>query len=165
MEETVSRYLQSDHARIDEALQRAAMPEESIDPAPYLEFRGALLRHIGLEEKILLPAARFANGGKPVHGAERLHLDHGALAALLVPTPTKAIVRAIHTILERHNRIEEGPEGTYAECERLLELDAAAIIRRLKASPPVAMAPYSDSPVAMESMRAALHRAGYSFEL
>src|SRR4030095_15443104 len=99
---------------------RASIGKESVDPIADLEFRGALLRHIGLEEKILLPAARFANGGKPVHGAEQLHLDHGALAALLVPTPTMAILRAIHTILERHNNIEEGSEGAYAECEWLL---------------------------------------------
>jgi len=165
MKETISQYLESDHARIEEALRRASMPADSVDPIAYLEFRAALLRHIGLEEKILLSAARFANGGKPVHRAEQLHLDHGALAALLVPTPTVAILGAIHAILGQHNKIEEGSGGTYAECERLLHRDASAILHRLKSAPPVAMAPYSDNPIAMDSLRAALERAGYSFEL
>jgi len=165
MEELIKQYLESDHARIEDALRRASMTGDAVDPTAYLEFRGALLRHIGMEEKILLPLARFANAGKPVLGAEQLHLDHGALAALLVPAPTRAIVRAIRSILEKHNEIEEGPAGTYAECEQLFRADATGILRRLKATPPVAMAPYSDSPIAMDSLRLALKRAGYSFEL
>ena len=54
----VSRYLEDDHIRIDEALQRAASSAEGVEPTAYAEFRGALLRHIGMEEKILLPAAQ-----------------------------------------------------------------------------------------------------------
>lgn len=43
--------------------------------------------------------------------AAKLRLDHGALAALLVPTPTPAIIVAIHTVLAAHNSLEEGPGG------------------------------------------------------
>jgi hemerythrin HHE cation binding domain-containing protein len=161
----ISRYLEEDHTRIDNALRRAVSLGEAIEPTPYAEFRGALLRHIGMEEKILLPAAREAGGGKPLPQAAQLHLDHGALAALLVPTPTKAIVAAIQAILQRHNAIEEGPGGVYEECEQLPGLDAGAVLARLKSAPAVAMAPHADSPIAFESMRAALERAGYSFEL
>src|SRR5262245_26417089 len=118
-----------------------------------------------MEEKILLPAARSARGGEPLPQAAQLHLDHGALAALLVPTPTKEIVEAIGTILVHHNRIEEGVGGVYAQCEQLIALDAEAILARLEAAPIVAMSPHVDSPVAIESMRAALKRAGYSFGL
>jgi hypothetical protein len=41
-----------------------------------------------MEEKVLLPAAQKARGGEPLQIAAKLRLDHGALAALLVPTPT-----------------------------------------------------------------------------
>src|SRR5690242_10613908 len=95
----VTRYLEKDHARIDDALRRAAGRGERIEPIAYAEFREALLRHIGMEEKILLPAARAARSGEPLPQAAQLHLDHGALAALLVPTPTTGIVDAIRTIL------------------------------------------------------------------
>jgi hypothetical protein len=161
----ISRYLEQDHARIEDALQRAANQGEEIEPTAYAEFRGALLRHIGMEEKILLPAARLAHGGKPLSQAAQLHLDHGALAALLVPTPTRAIVEAIRTILGRHNVIEEGLGGVYEQCEQLPGFDAEEILGRLQAAPPVAMAPHVDNGIAIESMRSALKRAGYSFGL
>jgi hypothetical protein len=161
----ISHYLEEDHARIEDALRRAAKPGERIEPTAYAEFRGALLRHIGMEEKILLPVARAACGGKPLPQTAQLHLDHGALAALLVPTPTKAIVEAIRTILRRHNSIEEGPGGVYEQCEQLPGIDAAAILTRLQATPLVAMAPHVDNETAMVSLRSALRRAGYSFEL
>jgi len=60
----VARYLEDDLTRIDAALQRAMDSGGEIEPESYLEFRGALLRHISMEEKILLPAARTANKGK-----------------------------------------------------------------------------------------------------
>jgi hypothetical protein len=159
----ISRYLEEDHARIDGALQRATGSRDEIEPKAYAEFREALLRHIGMEEKILLPAARAARGGKPQ--AERLHLDHGALAALLVPTPTTAIVEAIRTILRGHNSIEEGAGGVYEQCEQLPGIDGDAILARLQSSPPVATVPHVDNTTAMASLRSALRRAGYYFEL
>ena len=160
----ITRYLEKDHERIDDALRRADSGE-TIDLDAYAAFRGALLRHIGMEEKILLPAAQAARGGEPLPATARLHLDHGALAALLVRTPTKAIIVALRAILNRHNPIEEGPEGVYEQCEQLEGVDKEAILARLKATPPVTMNPYADSEIAIDSMRAALQRAGYSFDL
>jgi len=161
----IARYLEEDHARIDAALHRALPVDGQIEMAAYRDFRGALLRHIGMEEKILLPAATAARGGKRLDAAEQLHLDHGALAALLVLTPTRGIVDVIRKILTRHNTLEEGPKGVYAECEKLSGLDTDLILRRLQSAPPVVLAPYSDSRIAMDSLRASLKRAGYSFEV
>ena len=55
--------------------------------------------HRRLEDALQLPLA-----AKP-------RLDHGALAALLVLTPTNSIIAAIRAILAAHNPIEEGPDG------------------------------------------------------
>jgi hypothetical protein len=118
-----------------------------------------------MEERILLPAARSVLGGKSLPQAEQLHLDHGALAALLVPSPTKTIVDALRGILQRHNAIEEHPGGVYEQCEQLANLDSDAVFARLRATPEVAIAPYTDSAIAIESLRTALKRAGYSFEI
>lgn len=162
---TISDYLEEDHRRIERILQEAAGSGDRTEPRLYQEFRGALLRHIGMEEKILFPAIRNATGGKSLPDVEQLHLDHGALAALLVPTPTASILRAIRTILRRHNIIEEGPAGIYRRCERLPGIDADGILAKLQAAPPVAMNPHVDNATAIDSMRAAVQRAGYSFEL
>jgi hypothetical protein len=156
----IHQYLADDHRRLEDALRRATLDPTRIEPEAYLEFRGGLLRHIGMEEKILLPAARSARG-EALPAAAKLRLDHGALAALLVLTPTAAIVAAIHRILETHNPIEEGPDGVYSECERLAGTDLDVILDRLKKAPAVAMNAYVDNAIAVQSAHAALRRAGY----
>ena len=76
----IHNYLANDHRRLEEALQRATATPGVIESQAYSEFRGGLLRHIGMEEKILLPAAQAARGGTPLPLAPKLRLDHGALA-------------------------------------------------------------------------------------
>jgi hypothetical protein len=162
---TISDYLEEDHRNIEHILQKATSSSERVEPKLFQEFRGALLRHIGMEEKVLFPAIRNATGGKSLPGVDQLHLDHGALAALLVPTPTAAILNAIRTILQRHNILEEGPHGIYRRFEQLAGIDPDGIFAALQAAPPVPMNPHVDNATAIESMRAAVQRAGYSFEL
>ena len=119
------RFLSAEHQRLDDLLGRAlAGPGAAIDMTAYAEFRAGLLRHIGMEEKILLPAAQRARGGEPLPVAARLRLDHGALAALLVPTPTPPIVAAIRTILAAHNALEEALGGVYETCEQVVGAEA-----------------------------------------
>jgi Hemerythrin HHE cation binding domain len=161
----IYRYLADDHERIDDALRRATSRPETIEPDAYAEFRARLLRHIGLEEKILLPAARAARGGEPLPVASKLRLDHGALTALLVPTPTPAIVTVIRAILERHNLLEESPGGVYEQCEQLVGAEADEILKRLVTAPAVKVLPHVDNPFVMESARRALKRAGYDLTL
>jgi len=120
-------YLADDHARLESLLQRATARPDSIDSEPYAAFRAGLLKHIAMEEKILLPAAQKRRGGEPLALAARLRLGHGALAALLVPRPTPSIIAAIRAILKAHNPIEEGPDGLYAQCEQLAEAEANRI--------------------------------------
>jgi hypothetical protein len=68
-------------------------------------------------------------------------------------------------LLQRHNVIEEGPGGIYRLFEQWPGIDADSILAKLQAAPTVAMNPHVDNATAIESMRAAVHRAGYSFEL
>ncbi len=153
----IARFLADDHVRLDALLARAPT-----DPAAYAEFRKGLLRHIAMEEKQLLPAAQRVRGGEPLPAAARLRLDHGALAALLVPTPTPALLRAIHGILVLHNPVEEGPDGVYAECERLLADESATLVAGLAATPEVPVHANVDSDLVMDALGRALARAGYS---
>jgi len=161
----IYRYLADDHARLDDALRRATRDPDHIDRSAYAEFRQGLLRHIGMEEKILLPTARSANVAKPLTSAAKLHLDHQALAALLVLTPTDVILAAIRTILASHNPVEEGPGGAYEQCERLLGSSADEILTRLQNALPVPVASHVDNFTALESARRALRRAGYNVDV
>jgi hypothetical protein len=161
----IYRYLADDHARIEGLLQRATARPDSIDSEPYAAFRAGLLKHIAMEEKILLPAAQRMRGGEPLALAARLRLDHGALAALLVPTPTRSIVAAIRSILKAHNPIEEGPDGLYAQCEQLAGAEADRILAQLQAAPEVKVAPHIETAQVLEATRRALVKAGYALEV
>lgn len=156
----ISAHLTGDHARLD-GLLREVERRDPIDPEAYAEFRRGILRHIAIEEKLLLPAAQQARNGLPLESAARLRLDHGAIAALLVPTPTPAILATLRSILGRHNEVEEGPDGLYATCDRLLAADAGALVARMTAYPAVAVSPHNDAAVVMPAIERALERAGY----
>ena len=160
----VSRLLADDHRRLDGLLHRAVARPGAIDRAAYTEFRAGLLKHISMEEKILLPSAQHARGGEPLAIAARLRLDHGALAALLVPTPTPAIVATIRNILAAHNAREEGPDGVYAVCEQLAGAAAEDLLARLRSAPEVPVSPHNDGERVMAAVHRALERAGYSLE-
>jgi hypothetical protein len=162
---TLYRFLADDHARLDGLLRRAVVNADRIDGAAYAEFRAGLLKHIGMEEKILLPAAQAARNGEALPIAAKLRLDHGAIAALLVPSPTPKIVAALRAILTAHNAVEEGPGGVYDTCERLAAEQAGRLLARLRAAPEVPVSPYNDSPRVLPATRRALERAGYALEL
>ena len=138
---------------------------ENIDAAAYGQFRAGLLKHIGMEEKVLFPASRKPRGGDPLPIAAKLRLDHGALTALLVPTPTAPIVAAIRGILKVHNPIEEDPGGMYDQCEKLAGAEAESILRQLQNYPDVKVLAHVDNPFVMDATRRALARAGYDFVL
>jgi hypothetical protein len=151
--------LQRDHERLARLLG-AACRERRIDAEAYREFRAGLLRHIGMEEKILLPLVKRLRGGQALEPARQLKLDHSALAALLVPTPTPEIVARIRTLLEAHNALEEGEQGVYAQCERIAHAQLESLAEQLRSAGEVKLAPYSDGPRVEASIARLLRAAG-----
>lgn len=155
------RFLADDHERLANLISELEQVDDIAADVRYIEFRQGLLRHIAMEEKVLLPYARDRNGGAPLSIAGRIRLDHGALAALLAPTPTARIMTTIRKILEAHNPIEEDPGGLYDTIEELAGSDLDMLIDRVRSVREVKLAPHSDSPRALDSMREAVRRAGY----
>jgi hypothetical protein len=137
----IEAFMTEDHARLDALLREAAGDDDA-----YRAFRGGLLRHIAMEEKVLLPFAR-AQRGTPLVIAAQLRADHSRIARLLVQSPTRALIDELCKVLEIHNGIEEGPEGLYATCDALAGDDASAIVEKLRAQPTVPLAPYYDGPL------------------
>lgn len=145
----IERYMTADHERLDELLHVAVTPRDdgSVDAERYAEFRHDLLQHIAREEKVLFPFAREKRAGVALPVAHQLHLDHGEIAKLLVRSPNADIAAQLRELLARHNPLEEGPGGLYAECDRLAQDDAPRVVGRLQAQARVPVASYYDGPL------------------
>ncbi len=161
----ITRFLAEDHRRLEQLLQTALMSVDHLAQGAYDRFRSGLLRHIGMEEKILLPAAQRWNEGKPLSIAVKLRLDHGAIAALLMPTPTAGVIAALNAILGEHNLIEEGPEGLYNMCDTWADPEIERLMAKLRAAPEVAVLPHSNTPAVLDAVRRAVKRAGYEYSV
>lgn len=131
----VRDYLARDHARLD-----ALLTIETFE-----EFRAGLLRHIGIEEKILFPLI-----GRDSPLVQQLHRDHAALGVLVVPPPTAQEIAQIRAILDEHNPLEENPGGLY-------DLVGDDVMERVRAFPEVPLAPHADSPIVRRSIEQLLH--------
>ena len=111
-----------------------------------------------MEEKVLFPTARRARDENHSILA-RLRVDHGAIAALLVPTPTPAIVAQIVTLLGAHNRREE-EEGVYDACDAAVDsAEADRLLQQLGKFPAVPLKPYNDGPEVMKHIEMTLEMA------
>lgn len=157
----VTHLLTEDHRRLDTLLQSACHSGDRVDHPLSDQFRAGLLRHIGMEEKILLPTVQRLRGGEPLALAARLRLEHGAIAALLMPTPTAGLIATLRKILDKHNLIEEGPDGLYETSDALAGAESEELLARLRAAPDLSVLPHADTPAVFGAIRRALERAGY----
>ncbi|HEX6085323.1 MAG TPA: hemerythrin domain-containing protein [Thermoanaerobaculia bacterium] len=147
-------FLTGDHARLD-ALLRASI--ERGDAEAYDAFRRGLLRHIAIEERVLFPLLRARRGTTELD--QQLHRDHAALAALLVPPPTRVELSQIAAILEPHNALEENDGGLYDLVEELAAGDLAAFMARVHAMPEVPVMPNVDNDVVRMSIERLVREA------
>ena len=162
MPQQLYQYLAQDHDRLDRLLRDATAQPGVINRGPYDEFRRGLLRHIGIEERIVLPAIARLQNGKQAAVAERLRLDHGALAALMVPPPTQEIVATLRWILKGHNSLEEQEGGLYRLLNELAKDEETELLEKMRSTPEVPVTPYNEKPFVLEATERALKRAGYS---
>jgi hypothetical protein len=159
------RFMKSEHERLDQLLAQAVERTGAADNTAYEDFRECLLRHIRIEERILLPMAQRRRGGEPLVIAPRLRLDHGALAALLMLPPADHTFRAIRAMLDAHNPLEENEGGVYEQCEALAGAQADALREQALATPRIPASRWIDSPKVVAAARRVLARAGYDPEL
>ncbi len=153
----IFRFFAADHRRLDALLARAAADPACVDVEPFDRFRAGILKHIAMEEKRLIPAVTAARGGEPFPIAAKLRVDHGAIAALLVPAPRPDIVANLQSVLAPHNSREEAPDGLYRTCDRAFgEERAARLIEALRSFPEVRLKPYNEGPAVERHIRETL---------
>ena len=164
MNKTLYQFFTKDHHRIEELLSKATTQPREIEMNYYHQFRTGLLRHIKMEEKTLFPAAKKANQTVMEELIPRYKLEHGALTALMVPPPTLSLIKVIRYVLEKHDMAEEEPGGLYDICEALTHGQTQELLDQLVQTEEVRVHPPNPAPIATESARRALARAGYDFD-
>ncbi|MEW5741657.1 MAG: hemerythrin domain-containing protein [Myxococcota bacterium] len=112
MPSPVTRLLAVEHAESQAKLD-ACVRSGEVDLKRFDEFRHNLLRHIAIEERVLMPALTKALGKAPLF-QNGLRKDHAGIAALCVPTPTREWLEDLKELLAHHQRVEEAPGGFYA---------------------------------------------------
>lgn len=130
----IERFMMEDHLRVDDLLAAATSGPDP-DAFAYARFRREMLRHIAMEEEVLLPDAASRRRGAPLEIAERLRADHEGITKLLQRSPTNALVDDLRHAIAEHNVLEEGPRGLYATCDALAGEQANAVVERLRALP------------------------------
>ena len=164
MNKPIHHFFTADHHRLEGLLNKATENADQIEMDYYLQFRSGLLRHIKMEEKILFPAAKKADLKVTEALIPQFRLEHGALTALLVPPPTLTLIKIIRYILEIHDLAEEKPGGLYDVCEALTQGQTEELLVLLNAAEDVPVHPPNPAPIAVESAKRALLRAGYDYE-
>jgi hypothetical protein len=155
--ETFVDLLTRDHERLDRLLAAALRSDGTVNEPAYRELRRGLLRHIGIEERILFPEIRRVGGSTEVE--LQLHRDHAVLAALLVPPPSRAEIEQIRAILAMHNPLEEGAGGFYERMEELAGHEVEELTARVREYPEVRTAPYTDTPILRRSIETLMRQA------
>lgn len=164
MNKPLHHFFTTDHHRIDSLLNKACEEHGTINADYYNQFREGLLRHIKMEEKIFFPAAKKIDPALMDELIPKYRLEHGALTALMVPPPDASLIKVIRYLLEKHDAAEEDPGGMYDVCEALTHEQTDDLLEQLSKVEKVPLHPPNPAPIAMESARRALLRAGYDYD-
>jgi hypothetical protein len=156
----VYEYLAQDHDRLGQLLNRTLSNPEAIDTAAYEGFRAGLLRHVGLEERLLFPPGRQLGDDSVTAMINRLHQEHALFAAMLVPPPTVDLLTQLRELLDSHNAREEGPDGIYEVTERLAGETVDALAADLRAGAEARVAPHYDTELVHQNIRVLLSALG-----
>lgn len=160
----LSQFFTKDHCRLESLLNKATANLPQVEMETYGKFRKGLLRHIRMEERILFPAAKAIDEELMKAKIPRFRKEHGALTALMVPSPNENIIKAIRYVMERHDLAEEEPGGMYDVCEKLTQEQTQSLLDELRQTAEVPVHPHNDHPIALKSAKNALQRAGYNFD-
>lgn len=141
--ELVQRLLE-DHASNQGKLQACVRADGTVDLERFNEFRHGLLRHIAIEETLVMPALARILGAEPVmRKAQRR--EHAGIAALCVPTPSLEWIEDLRELLAHHQRVEEAPDSLHDLVAQHLA-DDEALLEAVKSFPRLTLPDFAHGP-------------------
>jgi hypothetical protein len=154
----LTHFLERDHAALSSALRKSRAPGGGVDLRAFDGFRHQLLRHIAIEERVLMPALVAALGQPPLF-RNGLRKDHAGIAALCIPTPCLEWLQDLGELLEYHHHVEEGAGGFYDLLDAHLT-DEATVRAAIAALPPLRLPPFESGRRVRVLLRQVLAQTG-----
>ncbi len=130
-----------EHQELLALLHRCVSAAGALNLRLYDEFRLRQLRHLAVEEKVLLPMLR-ERGALPAAFHNGLRKDHEAVVVLCLTAPNPDFVRDLYELLAWHHKVEEEPGGVYQLFDQQVG-DDPEVDRALARLPPVTLPPYA----------------------
>jgi len=154
--------LQHEHGELLAQLDRCLSPTGELNLRAYEEFRRRQLRHVAIEEKVLLPAlARRKKLSAAFQNA--LHKDHEAIVVLCVTAPNPDFVRDLKELIAWHQKVEEEPNGFYDLFDRHVG-DDPQVSEALAHLPPISPPPFASGEEVAQVLRQVLRELGLAAE-
>ena len=152
-------WIHRDHEEIDELLSHATERGRLVQSA-FDSLRERLLRHIGIEERLLFPAAKERATPELRESLAALRVEHAALTSLLVPTPDVALAAELRRLLQQHNHTEEVAGGIYDQViDAITDERAHDLLLQARARGRVPVTSYFDGPGTVRTAADALAKA------
>ncbi len=151
--------LTRDHVAIPRMLDRCLLPSGAVDLRRFDEFRRFALRHVMIEERVLMPLLERRLGRAPAF-QNAMRKDHEAIAALCVPTPDPEWIGDLRELMTYHNQVEEQPGGFYALFDQHLAAEEKAVEAAFAALPALVLPPLQRGPQVGELLREVLRQLG-----
>lgn len=143
--ESITTYMEQDHAVIDGFAGRAVQAAQARDPGTLQseagEFLRRLRRHIEMEEEVLFPVFEERTGMVAAGPSRQMRNEHDQMRPLLAQMEQAAAqqdgagferaAQALFDILQPHNMKEE--RIMYPSIENAAGTDAPALLQRVKA--------------------------------
>ncbi|MCU0701650.1 MAG: hemerythrin domain-containing protein [Myxococcaceae bacterium] len=155
----ISAVLTAMHDELRRDLDACLLAEGGVDVERFDTYRHALLRHISLEEQVLMPAL-IAARGRPPDFRNGLRKDHAGIAALCVPMPEREWLENLKDLLDEHYRIEEEPGGFLDQCDEALAARAETVLAAIARHPTPALAPFKRGRPVRDQLRSVMLATG-----
>lgn len=157
-----SEFLTQTHEELRDLLDKS-LSVEGVQLEPYEAFRTELLKHIGVEEHIVLPLVEERSPQR-FFALKQIRLEHRAIGMLLALQPSGEIITVIRNLLKKHDFLEETPDTLYDILDDCCADDQPELLKRIREYPGLPLSDVVEETPTLEDARRAIYRAGYTWE-
>jgi len=157
-----SEFLTQTHEQLRDLLSKS-LSIQGVQIEHYETFRTELLKHIGVEEHIVLPLVEERSPQR-FFALRQIRLEHKAIGVLLALPPTGEIITVLRNLLKKHDFLEETPDTLYDILDECCVADQPELLERIKDYPGLPLSEIVSGTPTIDDAKRAIYSAGYTWE-